>query len=392
MNANSIAMRQAEPDTAPQSQLRIALFSGNYNIVRDGANKALNRLVDFLLERGAAVRIYSPTTDRPAFAPSGDLVSVPSLPIPRRSDYRLALGLTAAIRADIRRFRPTHFHLSCPDLLGTQAQMFARELGVPVVASMHTRFETYFRYYGLGFLAPLVERRLRKFYARSDLVLAPNAPIAAELRAGGFARQIRIWGRGVDRELFNPSRRSRQWRRARGFAEDEIVILFFGRLVREKGLGQFEAAIAELRRRGHRIRPLVVGDGPERAGLEARLGDAVFTGHLEGPALAEAVASADILVNPSLTEAFGNVILEAMASGLAVVSADASSARALIGDHAAGMLVARDDAGAYADAVEQLIRSPSRRRLLAAAAVLASAAFTWSDVLGSVLDCYVAMG
>ena len=145
MNANSIAMRQAEPDTAPQSQLRIALFSGNYNIVRDGANKALNRLVDFLLERGAAVRIYSPTTDRPAFAPSGDLVSVPSLPIPRRSDYRLALGLTAAIRADIRRFRPTHFHLSCPDLLGTQAQMFARELGVPVVASMHTRFETYFR-------------------------------------------------------------------------------------------------------------------------------------------------------------------------------------------------------------------------------------------------------
>jgi glycosyltransferase involved in cell wall biosynthesis len=372
--------------------LRIALFSGNYNCVRDGANKALNRLAGHLLESGAAVRIYSPTVARPAFPPVGDLVSVPSLAIPGRPEYRLAFGLTPAIRRDIRRFAPTHFHLSAPDLLGRSAQRFARRLGVPVVTSLHTRFETYFRFYGLQLLVPLVERHLKSFYSDSDVVLAPNDPMAELLRQDGLGERVRIWGRGVDRQLFSPQRRDPAWRRAHGYGDGEIVVLFFGRLVREKGIETFARAVDALAERGQKLRPLVVGEGPARAWLEERLPQAVFTGHLEGADLARAVASADILVNPSVTEAFGNVNLEAMSAGLAVVSADVGSAQALISQSRTGVLVPPDNPAAYADAVDGLIRAPGRLRSLQLAAVAAATAYNWPAVLDSVLDIYNSAG
>ena len=369
--------------------LRIALFSGNYNCLRDGANRALNRLVAHLLERGAAVRVYSPTVRAPAFAPAGDLVSVPSIRIPGRSEYRLAIGLPASIRDDVRAFAPTHVHVSCPDFLGGRAQALARALGVPIVASMHTRFETYPSYYRLDFLAPAIRHRLRNFYTGSDLILAPNPPMAETLvELGVQAERLRIWGRGVDRGQFTPTRRSEEWRRAQGFARNETMLLFFGRLVQEKGFDVFAATVKELARRGRKLRPLVVGDGPARAKFESQLPGAHFTGHLDGEALARAVASADILVNPSTTEAFGNVNLEAMAAGLAVVSADVGSARALIAHGRSGLLVPPEDAAAYADAVEALIESPRRRRALAQAALGVSATYDWTDILDSVILAY----
>jgi glycosyltransferase involved in cell wall biosynthesis len=215
--------------------LRIALFCANYNCVRDGANKTLNRLVEYLLAHGAAVRIYSPTVDDPPFRAVGDIVSVPSIALPGRPEYRFSLGLTPAIRDDVRRFRPTHFHISVPDLTGTQAQALASEMGVPAITSLHTRFETYLRFYRLGFLRPLVERRLKTFYSRADAVLAPSEPVADELRARGWATRIGIWGRGVDRDLFNPARRSDDWRRAHGFADEDVILLFLGAWSAKRG-------------------------------------------------------------------------------------------------------------------------------------------------------------
>ena len=317
------------------------------------------------------------------------MVAVPSIPIPFRSEYRLTLGLNRALRADIRCFNPTHVHISVPDKMGNEAQRYAHALKVPVVASMHTRFETYLRYYGLGFLQPWFERIQRRFYSHADLVLAPNKEIAEELRAKGWAKQVAVWYRGVDRSLFNPNRRSKQWRRQQGFGDDDIVLLFFGRLVREKGLAEFAAIIEELRDRGNRVRVLFVGEGPERARMEQDIPDAVFTGHLDGEELARAVASADILINPSVTEAFGNVNLEAMASGLAIVSADVPSAQALITNRQSGMLVNPAEPKAYVEAVEALIRKPLLKKAIAMAAVTASAAFDWNDLLGSVLDLYL---
>ena len=224
----SLAMdRDLVPRPAPsagESPLRIALFSGNYNCIRDGANQALNRLVGFLTDEiGARVRVYSPTVAEPAFPPTGDLVSVPSIGIPGRSEYRLALGLPTAIRADIERFDPDIVHLSAPDILGRRAQLFAKQRGIPVVTSLHTRFETYFQYYGLGFLRRAAERHLRRFYGDSDWVLVPNRLIAQEMRASGA--RVAIWGRGVDRTIFSPEQRDLAWRRGLGYDDEDTVIL-----------------------------------------------------------------------------------------------------------------------------------------------------------------------
>jgi glycosyltransferase involved in cell wall biosynthesis len=391
-------MKTQSPPAAPDwarsaTGLRLALFSGNYNCVRDGANNALNKLSQYALDGGAAVRVYSPTTTAPtAFPPVGDLVSVPSIAIPRRPEYRLATGMGKRIREDVRNFAPTMVHLSAPDILGQRAQKFARELGVPVVASLHTRFETYLSYYGLGALRPTAERWLKKFYQNCDLVLVPNAPLAEALGEWGLEGKVRVWGRGVDREFFSTEHRDMAWRRSLGFADDDLVPLFFGRLVVEKGLDVFAAVIAELRERGHRLRPLIVGAGPGGSRFAEQLGDAVFTGHLEGNDLARAVASADIVINPSETEAFGNVNLEAMAAGLVVVSADVASAQALIVDGQTGLLVPPRDTDAYVRAIEGLIADPVRRRNMALAASAASADHDWPATLQAVIDAYADAG
>ena len=178
------------------SGLRIALFSGNYNYVRDGANQALNRFVGYLLRQGAAVRVYSPTTDTPAFAPAGDLISTPSVPVPGRKEYRIPYAMSARVRRDLKAFAPNLIHLSSPDPLGHRALSWARQNGLPTVASVHTRFETYPRYYGLAFLEPVIEGILRRFYRRCDAIVAPSESMAQLLREQRMSYDVGIWTRG----------------------------------------------------------------------------------------------------------------------------------------------------------------------------------------------------
>lgn len=369
-----------------RAPLRVALFSGNYNCVTDGANQALNRLVRHLIDvEGAAVRVYSPVAPTPAFPPAGELVPVRSIGIPGRSEYRVALGFPDAVRHDLARFAPNVIHLSAPDLLGTRAQAFARRAGLPVVTSLHTRFEAYLDYYRLGFLKRWTTRYLDRFYRRSDTVLVPNQPIAEEFRAAGLA-SVRVWSRGVDHATFSPERRSEALRRSLGYLPDEAVLLFFGRLVREKGLDAFASTVEMLRVRGRRVRPLVVGEGPGRRALAERLGDACFVGHRHGAELGATIASADILYNPSTTEAFGNVTLEAMASGLAIVCPDVPSARALVTNGVDGVLLSPGRSAA--DAIDLLMRDAGRRRALGRAAAERSRDFSWAAANGAVAHAY----
>lgn len=368
--------------------LRIALFSGNYNYTLDGANKSLNRLVGHLESTvGAQVRVYSPTGPNPAFAPMGELISVPSVKIPFRKDYRLALGLPRALRRDVEAFKPDLIHLSAPDLLGSAALKFARTLNVPVVASLHTLFDTYLDYYGLGRLRPLIRRQLWKFYGACDYVMAPTEAIGDELRAQNLAARVRTWARGVDPELFNPGRRSEAWRLSQGFAPDRPVIVFLGRLVMEKGLAAFAETIERLKTAGQSPQVLVIGDGPARAWFEERLPSANFAGFLTGETLATALASGDIFLNPSTTETFGNVNLEAMASGLAMVCADAPNTRALL-RHGRNALLCADQPAAYAEALSGLFADRAELQRLGAEALERSAAYRWTEILDEVVDIY----
>ena len=371
---------------------RVALFSGNYNYLRDGANQALNRLVDYLERQQVAVRVYSPTAPVPAFAHSGDVVSVPSISIPRRREYRFALGLPRSVREDLAAFRPTIFHLSAPDLLGYRALKLAQAWNIPAVASVHTRFETYFHYYGFGWAERAANRYLKKFYGQCAQIYAPTESMAQVLRDEGMNQDIRIWSRGIDSQLFHPAKRDEVWRQAHGIGPADVVVAFVGRLVLEKGLAVFADTIAAARAKGpsSNLGPkvLVVGDGPERAWFAERLPGAVFTGFRQGTDLARAYASSDIFFNPSTTETFGNVTLEAMASGLPTLCARATGSMSLVSHGVTGYLCESRDVDEYTECLTRLISDAGLRRGLGAAARGRSLIYNWDRILSVVLANY----
>jgi glycosyltransferase involved in cell wall biosynthesis len=369
-------------------ELRIALFSGNYNYVRDGANQALNRLVGYLLRQGAQVRVYSPTTDHPAFPPTGDLVSVPSIPIPGREEYRLGLGISPSVARDIRAFDPNIIHVAVPDITCHRALSYGRRHNIPVISSVHTRFDTYLQYYNLKWLEPVARAIMRHYYRRCDAIVVPAESVAAIFRAQRMSNDISIWARGVDREQFNPSRHDMEWRRAHGIADDELAIAFLGRLVLEKGLDVFADTIDLLKERGVKHKALIIGDGPARPWFEERLPDAIFTGQLTGEELAHQLASADVLLNPSITEAFGNVTLEAMACGLPVVAAVATGATNLVRDGDTGTLVQGLDVEGYADALEAYAEDPEMRRSHGEAGVRIAERMDWDRINSVVMHLY----
>lgn len=369
-------------------ELRVALFSGNYNYVRDGANQALNLLVGYLLSQGVKVRVYSPTIDNPPFEPTGDLVSVPSLPMPGgRSEYHLATGIRKVL-PDLEAFNPNLVHVSAPDILGHRAITWARKRGLPSVASLHTRFETYPQYYGIGFLTPLMIRALTRFYNRPDTVLTTGPMMTELLRSWGVTTPVSIWSRGINHKRFNPGMRSLEWRRSLGIADDEVAIGFLGRLVLEKGLGVFADVVRRLEARGVKHRVLVIGEGPARDWFAERVPDAVFTGFQSGQDLGRAVASMDVFFNPSITESFGNVTLEAMASGVAVVAAYATGPVGIVEPGVSGLLCDPNDLDSYADALEKFATDHDYRKATGAAGHRRGLDYQWDRINQAALDGY----
>ena len=377
------------------TDLRIALFSGNYNYTRDGANQALNRLADYLLRQGAKLRVYSPVVDNPDFEATGDLVNVPNvrMPVKGRGEYRLPLRLGSKVEADLERFAPNTMHLASPDPSAHKALKWARAQDIPVLASVHTRFETYPRYYGLGFLEPVVEAGLRRFYNRCDALVAPSDSQIAELKAQEMHEDISIWSRGVDRDVFDPSRRDMEWRRANGLADDDVAIVFLGRLVMEKGLDVFADTIVELRRMQVPHKVLVIGDGPARGWFEKALPGGTFVGFQTGKDLGRALASGDIFFNPSITETFGNVTLEAMACGLPVVAAGATGAASLVTPGETGQLVPPSKTDAFskgcAEALAPYCTDDALRLAHGANGEKAARAYSWDAINQAVVDTYL---
>ncbi|MGB7406867.1 MAG: glycosyltransferase family 1 protein [Pontixanthobacter sp.] len=376
------------PSETESSGLRIALFSGNYNMTLDGANKALNRLVEYLLRQGAQVRVYSPTVADPAFEPQGDLVSLPSIAIPGRSEYRLPMGLFAAVKRDLNKFAPNMLHIASPDFSARAATTWAKARGIPVLASVHTRFETYPRYYRMGFLEPVLEAWIRQLYQRCDALVTPSQSMVETLRDQDMNEDVSIWSRGVDRSIFASEKRDARWRRSHDIADDDVAIVFLGRLVMEKGLDVFADTISLLRKRDHAYKVLVIGDGPARKWFAKALPDAVFAGFRTGPELGRVLASGDVFFNPSVTETFGNVTLEAMACGLPVVASAATGSRSLVEDGVSGRLVGDGTPASFADAIASYLTDPELRKAHGRAGETRSQDYSWDAINRSVLDTY----
>ena len=369
-------------------ELRIALFSGNYNYVRDGANQALNRLVGYLLRQGAQVRVYSPVVKRPAFPATGDLVNVAAFKVPGREEYRIPYKLPLSARRDLELFAPNLIHVSSPDFVAHRALSWARWRKIPVVASVHTRFDTYLQYYGLKYLEPAARAIMRRFYRRCDAIVVPAQSTAAIMRAQRMNKDISLWARGVDRTQFNPERRSLEWRRAHGIGDDEMVVSFLGRLVLEKGLDVFADAVDAARAMGVPMRVVAIGAGPAHDYFQERLPDAIFTGQLTGAELATALASTDVFLNPSITETFGNVTLEAMASGLPVMAAAASGTTSLVQDNVTGRLAEPGDIDAMANELADYQRNPELRLKHGTAGLEFAKTMDWDEINAAVMHVY----
>jgi glycosyltransferase involved in cell wall biosynthesis len=209
-----------------------------------------------------------------------------------------------------------------------------------------------------------------------------------ELRQDGLHDNFILWQRGVDADLFNPARRSQAWRQSLGIAPDEVVVLFVSRLVREKQLATLAGIFTRLKAQGVPFRSLVVGDGPERQMLEEACPDTIFTGTLQGEELARAYASGDIFVFPSDTETFGNVTLEAMASGLPCVCASAPGSQSLVVDGETGFLATPRDADSFTGYVRRLLEDPDLRHRMGIAARARSLSFSWSVPMEMLLNRY----
>lgn len=373
--------------SAPTEKLRVALFSGNYNYVMDGPVRALNKLVAHLEKRGHEVLVFAPTSKTSYLDHAGELVSLPSCPAPRRPEYRIAVGLHGAAKKRLKKFAPNLIHVAAPDLGGLGAVNYGRKNNIPVVASFHTRFDTYPRYYGAAWAEKYLTKYMRYFYGRCEHVYPPSQSMADELLSEGIGREMRLWTRGVDSALFHPEKRDMEWRRSVGLADDDIAVLFVGRLVLEKGIDHFAQSLAAARKSHPNLRGLIVGGGPERRYFEKRCPDGVFLGHQGGADLARAYASGEIFFNPSITETFGQVTLEAMASGLPALCANAAGSLSLVNDGETGF-IATPDVAAFTARLTQLAGDLSLRADMGAAGRNKALTFSWDAVLDDLISNY----
>ena len=358
--------------------VRLALFSDTYPPQMNGVSRTLERLVLAARERGAAVRVFT-TSDPGVAGESVDEVRWGSVPFWAYPQVRLALPRALAARRALAAWQPSLVHVATEFGVGLAGRAAALALDVPLVTSYHTSFSAYAEFYQLGALAPLGWKYFRWFHAAGTRTFAPTDAIRSEVEAHGF-RHVCVWGRGVDGDRFDPAFRSLEWRRELGIDDSAMVVLYVGRIAKEKGLEHALHAMHDLHAGGSAIRFVFVGDGPYEADLRAAAPPgAIFTGRLSNEALSIAYASGDVFLFPSITDTFGNVLLEAMASGLVVLAADAGNTRELVGTDR-GVLVQAEVPGEIASALRTLEQDRSRHHAIRTCARQWARERTWQQV------------
>lgn len=369
-----------DPRTGPR---RILLFTETFLPKVDGIVNTLCRTLDGLQAQGCQTLVVAPVGAVSAFGPT-PVLTPRAVPFPPYPEVRLGVAGPVLFR-ELDAFRPELIHRVGPTVLGVSGLLYARSRGLHVIASYHTDLARYARYYGLGMLEGPIWRALAEVHNRCELTLCPSRAVVADLRAHGF-RRLRYWSRGVDTVRFQPSRASAAWRaRLSGGVPEAPLLLYVGRLAPEKHVD----LLVDVLRAHPGTRLALVGDGPDRARLEALFAGlpACFVGYLQGDALAAAYASADMFVFPSHTETLGNVVLEAMASGIPVVVPAAGGVTDLVDSGRNGLLFPPENSPALAAAVGVLLAAPPLRAQLSTAALRFARQRAWPRQL-ALLEAY----
>jgi glycosyltransferase involved in cell wall biosynthesis len=347
-------------------------------------------VVDGLRERGHQVQLLRPRQHGNDGAGDGDQLTevlMRGLPIPRYPDLKMGLPAGRALTKLWAAQRPDVVHIVTEGPLGWSALRAATHLNLPVVSDFRTNFHAYSRHYGLAWLRNPIMAYLRKFHNQTGCTMVPTDTLRAELHSQGF-RGLRVVSRGVDTRLFDPARRSHALRQQWGAQPSDMVVMCVGRLAAEKNLGLLLNAFDALREGDPRARLVLVGDGPERHSLQQRCPAAVFAGLRRGEDLAAHYASADLFLFSSITETFGNVLPEAMASGLASVAFDYAAAHQLIKHGDNGMLVPYDNNDAFVRAAQRLAGQLPWVRTMGKQARVTACALDWGHIVEQVESVY----
>lgn len=363
--------------------LFIALVSETYSPEINGVANTLGHLVSGLRARGHRLQLIRPRQnhDAPA-ANDDDLLLTRGWPLPGYPGLQWGQSARHKLLRLWRRQPPDVLYIATEGPLGLSALRAARRLRIPVISGFHTNFQQYTGHYGITLLTRLLTNYLRWFHNASRMTLVPSLSQRCELQRRGFER-LELLARGVDAQLFNPARRSDELRRSWGLAEQDIAVLHVGRLAAEKNLDLLVSTFRALQRQSAdlHLRLVVVGDGPLRESLQKQLPDALFCGIQRGETLAQHYASGDIFLFPSLSETFGNVLLEAMASGLGVVAFDQAAAAQHVEDGHNGMLASGDDQRTFIEAAVWLTESSENLRRVRLNARQHAARQSWSSIV-----------
>ena len=348
--------------------MRIGIISETYPPEINGVALTVHSLATGLAARGHQVDLIRPRQPQPhQDEPGIDVLSVRGGALPRYPGLRFGLPAGRTLRQHWRQQRPDAIYVATEGPLGWSAVRTAARLGIPVSSGFHTRFDSYADHYGLGLLTPLVRGYLRRFHQRGAATLVPTDALARELQAMGICN-ARLLRRAVDTQLFHPNQRDDNLRDAWGVDTATPVVLYVGRIAPEKNLELAVQAFRAIQQRIPKARYVWVGDGPARAALEAANADFIFAGMQRDEALARHYASADLFPFPSLSETFGNVILEALAAGLPVVAYAEGAAREHLVDGVNGYCVESGNAPAFIDAATRLASNPALIRHMGRAA------------------------
>ena len=368
--------------------LHVAVVTETFPPEVNGVAMTLGRTVPGLLARGHRVSLVRPRQhaadtddgeDAPAISPRLTTTRVRGLPIPGYAGLKFGLPAPRLLRRLWRKDRPDVVQVVTEGPLGASAIAAARDLGIPVVSEFHTNFHAYSRHYGFAWLEDLVATYLRRLHNRSRMTLVPCRQLGAELHQRGY-RNIRVVARGVDTGLFNPARRSAALRATWQVGEKDLVVAHVGRLAPEKNLPLVLTAFDAIRRYAPDSRLLLVGDGPARARLMQDHPEHLYAGMRHGEDLAAHYASADLFLFPSMTETWGNVTLEALASGLPVVAYRLAAAAEFIRHGDNGMLADPGASDQFVRAALDLVTRPQARGRAAAAAPGSVAALDWEHI------------
>lgn len=363
--------------------LHVALISETFPPEINGVANTLGRLVDGLRGRGHRVQLIRPRQEVDQQAASeSDLLLTRGWPLPGYPGLQWGQSSLHKLLRRWKRQRPDVLYIATEGPLGLSALRAARRLAIPVVSGFHTNFQQYTGHYGFGLLTRAMTNYLRWFHNRTQLTLVPSIGQQVELQRRDFER-LALLARGVDSQLFHPRRRREALRESWGLGADDLAVVHVGRLAAEKNLGLLVKAFHALQRAQpqRRMRLILVGDGPLRSNLQAQLPEALFCGLQRGEALAEHYASGDLFLFPSLSETFGNVVLEALASSLGVVAFDQAAAAQHIHHGHNGMLARPGDETGFCEAACELLEDAEVLRRIRLNARRHASHLSWDGIV-----------